>query len=195
MIIDGSQLFTGTSNGASGGITASSYADSPTTGTQAASNVIDYGITNGTPAGGATTPANRDMGIGDDPSLKVCVFVTTTFVGATSMQLQLQGAPDNASGVSGTYYTLWTSQVFAEATLLAGAVLANIDFPREYINALTTAAGGPIRYLKLNFITSGTHTGGAVEAFIGLDQEQAIFSGVTGVVARSGYPAGINVAN
>jgi hypothetical protein len=186
MIIDAGQLFTGTANGASGGISASSYTDFPTTGTQAASNIIDYGIVSGIPAGGATTPANRDMGIGDDPSLKVAAIVTTAFAGGTSLQLQLQGAPDNASGATGTYYTLWTGPVIAEANLLAGALLANIDFPREIPGV------GPTRYIKLNFISVGTHTSGAIECFIALDQFLQII-GTTG--ANSGYPAGINIAN
>lgn len=194
MIIDGLQLFTGTSNGATGGITAGSYTDLPTTGTQAASNIIDYGITNGVPAGGATTPANRDMGIGDDPALKVVAIVTTAITGGTTLQLQLQGAPDNASGVTGTYYTLWTGYAFAEAQLTQGAVLANIDFPRGL--PYNASAGGPIRYLKMNFISTGTHTAGAIECFIALNQDLQILSGASGQAGTySGYPAGVNVAN
>lgn len=134
MIIDGAQLFTGTSNGASGGITSTSYTDAPTTGTQAASNIIDYGITGGLPgvvSGTVGGGGARDMGIGDDPALKVCAFVTVTFLTGTSLQLQLQGAPDAGNNTPGTYYTLWTSFAFLTAQLLAGAVLANIDFPRS----------------------------------------------------------------
>lgn len=196
MIIDGSQLFTGTSNGASGGITLAFYTDAPTTGTQAASNIIDYGLTGGLPgvvSGTVGGGGARDMGIGDKPSLKVTILCTTTFVGGTSCQFQLQGAPDAGNNTAGTYYTLWTSFAFLTAQLLAGAVLGNIDFPRELIYA--TTGGGPIRYLKLNFISVGTYSASGIEAFIALDQEQAIFAGVSGVVARSGYPAGINIAN
>jgi len=190
MRVDGYQLFTGTSNGASSGITSTAYTDAPTTGTQAASNIIDYGLLSGIPAGGATTPANRDMGIGDDPALKIAAFVTVAFTGGTSLQLQLQGAPDNASGASGTYYTLWTGPAITEANLVAGAILANVDFPREI------PAVGPVRYVKLNFITVGTHTGGTVEAFVAMDQQFQIMSGVAGQGGTySGYPAGINVAN
>ena len=186
MIIDAGQLFTGTANGASGGITASAYTDFPTTGTQAASNVIDYGVVNGIPAGGATTPANRDMGIGDDPSLKVAAIATTAFAGGTSLQLQIQGAPDNASGASGTYYTLWTGAAIVEANLIQGAQLANIDMPR------TIPGVGPVRYIKLNFISVGTHTSGAVEAFISLDRFDQPFSAAGNL---SGYAAGITIAN
>jgi hypothetical protein len=186
MIIDAFQLFSGTANGASGGITASAYTDAPTTGTQPASNIIDYGIVAGIPAGGATTPANRDMGIGDDPALKISGIVTTAFTGGTSLQLQLQGAPDNASGAAGTYYTLWTGPVIAEANLVQGALLANVDFPREIPGV------GPTRYIKLNYISVGTHGAGAIEAFVALDEFRQIV-GVSGAI--SGYPAGVNVAN
>ena len=44
MILDGLLTFTGTSNGATGGITAGAQTDAPTTGTQAASNIIDLGV-------------------------------------------------------------------------------------------------------------------------------------------------------
>jgi hypothetical protein len=186
MIIDAAQLFTGTANGASGGITASAYTDLPTTGTQAASNIIDYGVLNGIPSGGVNNPANRDMGIGDDPALKIAIICTTALAGGTSLQCQIQGAPDNASGATGTYTTLWTSAVFAEASLIAGAQLGNIDFPREVPGV------GPVRYVKLNFISVGTHTSGAVEAFVALDEDRQIKSAAGN---QSGYPAGINVAN
>jgi hypothetical protein len=46
--------------------------------------------------------------------------------------------------------------------------------------------------LKLTFISTGTHSAGAVEAQIVLDLDQQII-GPTGV--QSGYPAGITVAN
>lgn len=190
MIIDNSQLFTGTSNGAVGGITASSNTDSPTTGTQPASNIIDYGIVSGIPSGGvAPNSANRDMGIGDDPALKVVAIVTTAFLTGTNLQVQLQGAPDNASGASGSYTTLWSGPIIAVANLTAGALVANVDFPREIPGV------GPVRYVKMNFITTGSAmTAGAIEAFIGLDEFEQI-RGTSAAFALSGYPAGINVAN
>lgn len=192
MIIDGSQLFSGSSNGSTAAITSGQYTDAPTSGTQIASNIIDYGVVSGLPTS-ASGGGARDMGIGDNPALKLSAFVTTTFAGGTSLQLQLQGAPDNGSGSAGSYYTLWTGFAIVEAQLLAGAVISNIDFPREMLFAGNP--GGPIRFLKLNYISAGTHTAGLVEAYIALDQEQAIFSGVSGVVARSAYPAGITIAN
>lgn len=184
MILDNLLTFTGTSNGATGGITAGAQTDLPTTGTQAASNIIDLGVS-GLPSG-ANGGGARDIGVGDDPSLKLSVLVTTAITGGTSLQLQLQGAPDNGSGAPGSYTTMWTSAAIAEASLVAGAQLANVDVPRVVF-------GQPIpRYLKLNFISVGTHSAGAIEAQIVLDRDDQIM-GTGG--AYSGYPAGINVAN
>ncbi len=184
MILDSLLTFTGTSNGATGGITADAQTDLPTTGTQAASNIIDLGLA-GIPSyangGGA-----RDIGVGDDPSLKLSAIVVTAITGGTSLQLQLQGAPDNGSGAPGSYTTMWTSAAIAEASLVAGAQLANIDVPRVVFGQALP------RFLKLNFISVGTHSAGAIECQIVLDRDDQIM-GTGG--AYSGYPAGLTVAN
>ena len=184
MILDNLLTFTGTSNGATGGITAGAQTDLPTTGTQAASNIIDLGL-DGIPSyangGGA-----RDIGVGDDPSLKLSAIVVTAITGGTSLQLQLQGAPDNGSGAPGSYTTMWTSAAIAEASLVAGAQLANIDVPRVVFGQALP------RFLKLNFISVGTHSDGAIECQIVLDRDDQIM-GTGG--AYSGYPAGLTVAN
>ena len=184
MILDGLLTFTGTSNGATGGITAGAQTDLPTTGTQAASNIIDLGLA-GIPSyangGGA-----RDIGVGDDPSLKLSAIVVTAITGGTSLQLQLQGAPDNGSGAPGSYTTMWTSAAIAEASLVAGAQLANIDVPRVVFGQALP------RFLKLNFISVGTHSAGAIECQIVLNLDNQVV-GTGGVY--SGYPAGLVVAN
>lgn len=184
MILDNLLTFTGTSNGATGGITAGAQTDLPRTGTQAASNIIDLGLV-GIPSyangGGA-----RDIGVGDDPSLKLSAIVTTAITGGTSLQLQLQGAPDNGSGSPGSYTTMWQSAAIAEASLVAGAQLANIDVPRVVFGQALP------RFLKLNFISVGTHSAGAIECQIVLDRDDQIM-GTGG--AYSGYPAGLTVAN
>lgn len=185
MILDGFLMFTGTSNGASGGITSGANTDAPTTGTQVASNIIDLGIVLGIPSyangGGA-----RDIGIGDDPSLKLLVQVTTDFAGGTNMYCTLSGAPDDGSGGVGSYTVMWTGPTVVEANLLAGTQLANVDVP-------LVVPGQPLpRFLKLSFVTSGTHTAGAVEGTIVIDRFDQV-RGTTG--ALSGYPAGVTVSN
>ena len=184
MILDGLLTFTGTSNGATGGITSGAQTDAPTTGTQAASNIIDLGL-NGLP-GSANGGGARDIGVGDQPALKLSAMVIAAFTGGTSLQLQLQGAPDNGSGAPGSYTTMWTSAAIAEASLVAGAQLANIDVPRVVFGQALP------RFLKLNFISVGTHSTGTIECNIVLDRDDQIM-GTGG--AYSGYPAGLTVAN
>lgn len=183
MILDGLLLFTGTSQGASGGITSTSNTDAPTTGTQVASNIIDLGINDGIPAeangGGA-----RDIAPGYP--LYLWAAVAVAFAGGTSLQLQLQGAPDDGTGSPGSYTTMWTGEAVLLADLIVGAQLANIAVPRPVPGQAMP------RFLRLNFISDGTHTGGAVGAGIVLDRFDQPQQ-PDGVL--SGYPAGLNVAN
>jgi hypothetical protein len=81
---------------------------------------------------------------------------------------------------------MWQSQAIAEASLLAGTQLANIDLPRPVPGQALP------RFLRLRFISAGTHTGGAIESQIVVDRDDQIV-GTGG--AYSGYPSGITVAN
>ena len=157
-------------------------------GTYASTNALDYGIASGIPSS-ANGGGARDMGIGDDPMLKLLVRVGTAFVsaGGATLQLQLQGCIDNGSGGVGTATTMWTSPAYSIAQLFAGADIANIDVPRPIPGEALP------RFLKLNFIIgTSTMSAGTVEATIVVDRDDQIV-GTTG--AQSGYPAGINIAN
>jgi len=163
-------------------------------GTQASNNVIDFGIgTSANPAipslangGGA-----RDMGIGDDPALKLLVQVSTTFTsgGAATLAVALQGAIDNGSGAPAAFSTWWTSPTYALATLKAGARLLDMDFPRP-------PAGIAIpRFVRLLYTVGTTNfTAGNVSAYIVLDRDDQPYSSTDNSV-QGGYQAGINVAN
>lgn len=184
MILDGLLTFTGTSQGATAGITAGAQTDSPTTGTQQASNILDLGIKGGIPTS-ANGGGARDIGIDDD--VKLSIIVTTAFGGGTSLACSLLGAPDNGSGAPGSTTVMWTSPAaVVEANLIQGAQLANVNVPRVVWEQVLP------RFLILSFVSVGTHTSGAVEAQIVLDRDDQII-GPTGL--QSGYPAGINVAN
>jgi hypothetical protein len=177
--------FAGTGNGATGGVTSGSTTDSPTTGTQTSSNVLDLGLINGTPSS-ANGGGARDMGIQEGPNIKLSAYATAAFTGGTSLQLVLRGAPDNGSGAAGTYYNLWSSPVYTEAQLTAGAQLCNIDMPR-------VPDGQPLpRFLQFQYVTVGTHGAGSLTAEIIFNLDQQIISATN---FYSGYPAGINVAN
>lgn len=185
MILDNLLTFSGTSNGASGGITSGAQTDAPTTGTQIASNIIDLGVASGIPSS-ANGGGARDIGIGDNPAMKLSAVVTTAFAGGTSLQLLLEGAPDNGSGAPGSYYTLWTGPAVVEADLDAGVNIANVDMPK-----VPPGKAVP-RYLRGSYITVGTHTSGAVSFGIVLDRFDQIV-GTNGNL--SAYPAGLVVAN
>jgi hypothetical protein len=164
MIIDGALQFTG----ALGAINS----DTPTTGTQQSTNVIDLG-------------APRDMGIGE-PTLELFVEVMTTFTGGTSLQVDLQGAPDNGSGAPGTYTSMWTSGAVLEADLVAGRYLANIAVPRTRLPTAVapSAAQALPRFLRLQYVSAGTHGAGGIYGAIVLDRHDYVT-----------YPAGINIVN
>lgn len=166
-----------------------------TTGSIAAhdsTNTVDLGV------GSTTQPAipsfaagggARDIGIGDDPAMKLLVLVTTTITsgGAPTLTLSVQGAPDNGAGAPGAFTIMLQSQAYALATLIQGARLLDDDMPRQ-------VAGQPLpRFIKLVYtIATATLTGGTLQAYLVLDRhdlpEQA--NAVLG-----GYPAGIAVQN
>ena len=186
MILDGLLMFSG---GTSAPGNSDGKTDSPTTGTQASSNVLDLGVgttTNPSLPSFANGGGARDIGIGDKPAMKVLVEVTVAFVGGTSLQLTLQGAPDDGSGGVGSYTTMWTSAAIVEASMVAGAYLANISMPRPVPGQVLP------RFLRLQYITVGTHTAGTVASTLVIDR----FDQVTGTAGNlSGYPAGLTVAN
>lgn len=169
MILDAFNSFTNTP--AAGG-------DSPTTGTQNSTNTINLGLTN--PQAGGTA---RDIGIGDKPALKLLVVVIVAFASGTSLQLALQGSVDNV-----TFSNFWLSPAYAEAALNAGSRLYDMDMPRPPDGIAIP------QYLRMSYITVGTHTAGSLYAGIVLDRDDQPYSSTDNSI-MGGYPAGINVAN
>lgn len=155
-------------------------------GDQPSTNVIDLGILLGIPSyangGGA-----RDIGIGDDPAMKLLVQVDTAFASAGStgsIQVAIQGAPDDGTGAPGSYVTMATGPLYVVPGV--GAQLLNMDMPRP-------KDGNMPRFLRLLYtIATQTMTAGTVNAHLIIDRmdqpNQA--SGYVG-----GYPAGLTVAN
>jgi len=173
MILDGLLQFTAAAG------------DSPTA-TAVSTNVIDFHMA-GIPVL-ASGQGARDMGIGDDPALKLLVQVTTAFTGLTSLQVALQGAQDDGTGNPGAFTTWWTGPATLLASLTAGARLYDMDFPRP-------PAGVPVpRFVRLNFVIAGTGTGGTLKAFIVLDRHDQMYNASANNVL-GGYPAGVTVAN
>ncbi len=159
-------------------------------GTYNSGNVLDLHMS-GIPVL-ANLQGARDMGIGDDPALKMLVQVSTAFTsaGAATLQIALQGATDDGTGNPASYSTWWLSPAYALATIaVAGARLYDMDMPRP-------PAGIAIpRFLRLNYIIGGaTTTAGACISGIVLDRFDQPYKS-TGNAVIGGYPAGINIAN
>lgn len=179
MILDSLQMF---DNAASVAIAV---------GTQASTNVLDYGVASGIPSS-ANGGGARDMGIGDAPALKLLVIVTTAFASAASagtMSVTFQGAVDNASGAPAAFSSWFASPVYTTAQLKAGARLLDIDFPRP-------PAGVAVpRFCRLLYtVAAATMTAGNVSAFVVLDRDDQMYQSTDNSI-MGGYAAGITISN
>src|SRR5208337_3173599 len=101
MIMDGLLLLDGAVSSA--GIfsgTAVNSGTTFTTGSTQSANILDVSQLASSAKG-----YGRDIGVGDD--LELVVMVTTNFTGSSStLQVQLQYAPDGGSGTPGTFVTV-----------------------------------------------------------------------------------------
>jgi len=152
------------------------------------SDILDYGILSGIPSS-ANGGGARDMGIGDDPALKLLVQLTTAFAGGTSLQVTLKGAVDDGTGNPAAFSDWWTSPVYALAGLTpAGVRLLDMDFPRP-------PAGVAVpRFVKLTYDIIGDMTAGTVYAGVVLDRMDQMYNGTSNAV-MGGYPPGLSVPN
>ena len=160
-------------------------------GTYNSTNTIDLHIV-GLPVL-ANLQGARDIGIGDDPAMKLLVQVGTAFTsgGSATLIVNLQGATDNGSGAPGTFSTWYSSPTYALATIaVAGARLMDMDMPRP-------PAGIAIpRFLRLTYaIGTATTTAGTVNSYIVLDRFDQYYTGTANVAGIGGYPAGVTIAN
>lgn len=159
-------------------------------GTQASTNVIDLGIASGIPSS-ANGGGARDIGIGDDPAMKLLVLVTTTFTsaGAATLSVTLQGAVDNASGAPAAFSSWWASPAYALAALNAGSQLMNMDMPRPPDGIAIP------RFLRLLYtVGAATVTAGNISSYLVLDRIDQVYQSTDNSII-GGYPAGITVAN
>jgi len=105
----------------------------------------------------------RDMGIGDDPALKVLCVVTTAFTSTDgTLTIGLQGSTDNS-----TFDTYASTRAMTAGMLTTGAAfVANLDWP-----AVSLGFSLP-RYLRLNYtVANAAFTPGALTATLVADRQ------------------------
>lgn len=159
-------------------------------GTYASGNTIDLGLNSGIPTS-ANGGGARDMGIGDNPALKMLVQVSTAFVsaGGGTLQIALQGAVDDGTGNPAAFSTWWTSPIYTIAQMNAGSRLYDMDFPRPPDGVAIP------RFIRMLYtIATATVTAGQIISGVVLDRDDQIYSGTDNSIL-GGYPAGLNVAN
>lgn len=159
-------------------------------GTYASGNTLDFGINSGIPSN-ANGGGARDMGIGDDPALKLLVQVSTAFVsaGGGTLQVTLQGAIDDGTGAPAAFSSWWSSPIYTIAQMVAGARLLNIDFPRPPQGVAVP------RFVRLLYtVATATITAGQMVSGVVLDRDDQMYQSTSNAVI-GGYPAGITVAN
>lgn len=158
--------------------------------THLSTNIIDLGITSGIPSS-ANGGGARDIGIGDDPAMKLLVLVTTTMTsgGAATLQIALQGAVDDGTGNPAAFSTWYTTPAYALATLNAGSRLMDMDMPRPPDGIAIP------RYLQLAYIiAAATLTAGVLQSYLVLDRDDQPYQSTDNSIL-GGYPAGITIAN
>jgi hypothetical protein len=116
---------------------------------------------------GNATVFGEDLGLGrgvGTPQIEVFSGAGTPAV-ATSLDIQLQGAPDagtgNTSGV--TYVAYIGTEAIPLASILASSRLARFDFPQRRVGAAMP------RFIALNYVVVGSNfTGLTVTSYINL---------------------------
>ena len=126
-------------------------------GSTASTNIIDLGIARD--IGDAVT--NKDLFL-------LCQ-VATAFAsgGSATLQVQVQSAPDNGSGLPGTWSIIEQSDAVAVASLVQGY---------KFLPGAMVSPATPGRFLRLNYIIgTAVMTAGAVTAALvpSLDQQPA----------------------
>jgi hypothetical protein len=118
--------------------------DSPTsTGSTVSTNIVDLGIA-------------RDIGGAVSDQLMLLCQVATAFTsgGSATLQVQFQTAPDNGSGLPGSWVTLAQSDAIPVAQLVRGYKFLPGELP-----------GPTQRFVRLNYVIgTAAMTGGALKA-------------------------------
>ena len=204
MILDAALLFTGGPSGVAPPGTTLKIADNVLATASTSSQYIDLALgqtstAGANPVGGlpiaTTTPSAqpfRDLGIGDDPALKILIQpVGTGWTGATSLAVNLQASPDNGSGAPAGFVTYYSSPAVTTANLNLGQRLMDMDMPRP------PAGIAEPRFLQLSYTVAGGPFTGTANFLVGtlvLDRADQVYNATNNAI-WGGYAPGVVVAN
>jgi hypothetical protein len=134
-----------------------------TTGTQLSTNSLDLGVP-GTVPGGLVSYGSALRDIGRGQPVHLLIQVNTTFTAGTNLTVNLvagTGVDGNGQINAGTV-VLQSSGAILEATLLSGYQFRiSGDLP----------PGNSLRYLGVQYVTTGTHSTGTITAGIVADHD------------------------
>jgi len=144
---------------------------------------------------GSNATPFRDIGIGDDPALKILIQAIsnaagTGFAGGTSLAVNLQASPDNGVGAPAGFVTYYSSPVTTIAALNQSQRLMDMDMPRP------PAGIAEPRFLQLSYTIVGPFTGTTnfILGTLVLDRADQVYNALNNA-QWGGYPAGVTVAN
>jgi hypothetical protein len=135
------------------------------TATADSTNIIDLGV-------------GRDMGIGDDPTLKVVCFTgANAWTTGTSLNIQVMMSSDGTN-----YYVAYESGLILLAQLTANTKI----WEASLAHRPAKLSGATPRYIKLTYTVAGSNMGGPalITSYLTMD-----------VQANTPYPSGIAIAN
>ncbi len=158
LLLDGSVSSAGVFSG-----TAVSSGSTFTVGSTASANIIDMSQIASSAKG-----LGRDIAVGDD--IELVSIVTTLFTGsASTLQLQVQYAPDNGSGSPGSWVTVAQTIALALTQLVAGAEIWRAKLP-PLMPAGVYGTAIP-KFLQMNYVVGTANmTAGAIATFLVLDK-------------------------
>jgi hypothetical protein len=209
MILDAGLLFTGGPSGVAPPGTTLKIADNVLANASTSNQYIDLALGQTSTAGvnpvGGLPPATqvpigvgpnvqpfRDIGIGDDPAMKILIQpIGTGWTGATSLAVNLQASPDNGSGAPAGFVTYYSSTAVTTANLNLGQRLMDMDMPRP------PAGIAEPRFLQLSYTVAGGPFTGTANYLVGtlvLDRADQVYN-TTNNAIWGGYPAGVVVPN
>lgn len=154
--------------------------------TAVSTNVLDMGLL-------GITGNGRDIGIGQDGGMRLAIYSNGLFAaaGAGTLEIQVQGAPDNGSGSPGTYVTYASSGALSLAQLNSFVGTGNsvklfpIALPPAEAGAANSGFNPPLpRFYRLNYVVAtGPMTAGAIEAYLTNNRDDMVT-----------YPSGFSTA-